>query len=188
MREVLHFGYGWGIGLCRRTAEDGANIREKGGKRIRLLATFRLPPLYTQTADEDPRGPCPAHAGAEEQALQVFRPTTAPGIMVAETGTTATVVHRFHTRGNPALVVLDKETDLTASPLPVCVGAGGALSPSCRTQRQITAGAADNDAAVMNDALATLAGVGPEAIDFVSSSQTMKIMFLLLIKVSYELI
>ena len=150
------------------------------GQRIRLLATFRLPPLYTQAADEDPRGPCPAHAGAEEQALQVLRPTTTSGIMVAETGTTATVVHRFHTRGNPALVVLDKETDLTASPLPVCVGAGGALSPSCRTQRQITAGAADNDAAVMNDALATLAGVGPEAIDFVSSSQTMKTIFSLM--------
>ncbi|MGB1599394.1 MAG: hypothetical protein ACPIOQ_41985, partial [Promethearchaeia archaeon] len=56
------------------------------GQRIRLLATFRLPPLYTQAADDDPRGPCPAHAGAEEQALQVFRPTTASGMMVAETG------------------------------------------------------------------------------------------------------
>jgi len=77
------------------------------------------------------------------------------------------------------MVVLDKATDLTVPPPNWAVaGALAARGAGGRAHQQlITYGPADSDAAAMTDALAALAGLGPEATDFVASSSTMKTIF-----------
>ena len=153
-------------------------------QRVRLLATFRLSSLSSGApAAHPPTTVALSSAAGDGNPLPIFQASHVQGQIDASDAlggegqclSTSATVHTFQS-GVPRMVVLDKETDLTIPPAEL--QHAGSRSAS-RQMQLITAGPAEYDSAAMTDALAALAGLGPEATDFVASASTMKTIFCL---------